>query len=395
MTVSAIASRLFDRYEEYRLDHITPALCRHGEVFPELERLAAGNNGIISIHRLGESLEGRPIPLVSCGRGKTTVLAWSQMHGDEPTATLALIDILQFLAREASGSTWVQEMLSEISFHAIPMLNPDGAEVYRRETATQIDMNRDARLEATPEGKLLRKVRAKLKPEFGFNLHDQSLSTVGTSNKVVALAFLAPPGDESGSSTLTRVRAMRVIALIVKALDRFAGGHFAAYDDTYEPRAFGDAMQSWGTSTILIESGQWPKDPEKQFIRKLNFVGLLSALRSIGNNSYQDAELGGYTGLQKNGKRAYHYIVHDVLLHHHSGWSHRVDLGLEVDPASRRQPTPTGEVVRVKEVGDLRGFGALETIHARGRKLPVTALPLDEPIPLSRILDLLQVYHGS
>ncbi len=395
MTVSAIASDLFDRYEQYRLDHLTPATCRHREIAPELTRLAAKTKNLIAIHRLGDSLEGRSISLVSCGTGKIPILAWSQMHGDEPTATLALADVMNFLAHEGSKTEWVRQMLSELTIHAIPMLNPDGAEVFRRETAAQIDMNRDVRLEATPEGKLLRKARGRIKPEFGFNLHDQSLSTVGTSENIVALAFLAPPPDESGSSTLTRVRAMRVIALIVKALDAFAGGHFAAYDDTFEPRAFGDAMQSWGTSTVLIESGQWPKDPEKQFIRKLNFVGLLTALRCIGNGSYQDAELTGYTGLQHNGKRAYHVVVNDVLLHHHNGWSHRVDLGLELDPSSRRQPSGVGDIVRVKEVGDLRGFGALETIHARGRKLPVSALPLDEPIPLSRILDLLQIYHGS
>ena len=37
---------------------------------------------------IGRSLNGRPIRAVTFGEGKTTVLLWSQMHGDEATATM-------------------------------------------------------------------------------------------------------------------------------------------------------------------------------------------------------------------------------------------------------------------------------------------------------------------
>jgi hypothetical protein len=43
---------------------------------------------------------------VTHGHGPTTVLLWSQMHGDESTATMALADIFAFLGREPRTTPW-------------------------------------------------------------------------------------------------------------------------------------------------------------------------------------------------------------------------------------------------------------------------------------------------
>ncbi len=398
MTATRFAAHLFNRHGECSLGHLRPFTCKHSVVIPELERIAGDSAGVLSLRPLGESTEGRSIMMVSCGRGKTPVLLWSQMHGDEPTATLALLDIFSYLSSAVPEEDWIQSMLSDITLHAIPMLNPDGAERMQRQTAVLIDMNRDARAVATPEAKILKAAQRKLSPSFGFNLHDQGLSSVGTSPNVSALAFLAPASDQSRSRPQSRVRAMRVAALMVQSLRQFIDGHMSAYDDTYEPRAFGDGMQSWGTSTVLIESGHWPNDPEKQFIRKLNFVAILSALRGIANHSYQDAELEHYAMLPVNGKTIYHYIIHDLLVEYPGGWSHRVDVGLELEPSKNRPPvdgTTAEPVVTVREIGDLRGFGALESIKAHGRRLTGGTLTLDQSLPLRMVYDLLQMYRGG
>ena len=398
MTATLLAGDLFARYEEFARTDLRPFNCKHARIVSEMQQLVRESGGLLNMRRLGDSLEGRTINLVSCGTGKTTVLLWSQMHGDEPTATLAMMDMFAFLASASHREPWVRSMLSDVCIHAIPMLNPDGAERLQRHTAVQIDMNRDARAGVTPEGTILRSAQRTLNPLFGFNLHDQALSSVGMTPKVAALALLAPAGDEARSLPLTRVRAMRVAALIVQSLQQFIGGHMASYDDTFEPRAFGDTMQGWGTSTVLIESGHWPGDPEKKFVRKLNVVALLCALRSIGNQSYQDTELEYYQSLKPNGKRIYDYILHGLLLEYPGGWSHRVDVGLEVDPKNNPWPADGSAmqpVVTVKEIGDLHGFGALEPIDARGRRLAVGALALEQSLSLEHVFDLLQMYHGT
>ena len=151
--------------------------------------LVARSGGLISMERAGESFEKRPISLLRIGSGPVNILLWSQMHGDEPTATMAIVDILRFALHHRARPE-MEHLLSSITMHFLPMLNPDGAERFQRRTAQGIDMNRDALALVTPEARLLRDTQAKLKPTFGFNLHDQELSTVAQSKRLTAVALL-------------------------------------------------------------------------------------------------------------------------------------------------------------------------------------------------------------
>ena len=390
MTPAALAKHLFSTYEQYKLDYLTPATCKHEPVLLELLELVTRSNKRFSMEEIGASLEGRSINLITTGRGNKRILLWSQMHGDEPTATLALMDMINFLVLE-HNEEWVKEMLSEVTLCCIPMLNPDGADRVERRTSAGIDMNRDAVALATPEARILRDMQRRLKPSFGFNLHDQELSTVGNSRNVTAMALVAPALDEKKTKPIGRLRAMRVGAYIARTLTHFADGHIATYDDTFEPRAFGDNMQLWGTSTILIESGQWPNDREKNFIRKLNYVAFLSAFRAIANGAYQDVDLDYYTNLKPNTKWMYDIVIRDVILDAGNGWSHNVDVGLTIDPVATRNATRS--VVTIKDLGDLHTYAGLETIAGNKRKVSSQELRVGTTLPLSDLLDRLQVYY--
>ena len=394
MTPNALATHLFSTYEKYRLFYLRPANCRHREIVAEMRDLVSRGNDLLSFGELGKSAEGRSIHQISFGRGEKKVLLWSQMHGDESTATLALMDILNMLVEDQGKESWVSEMLEQTSVYVIPMLNPDGAERIQRHTSVQIDMNRDARSLITPEARLLRDAQRRLRPAYGFNLHDQGLSSVGVTPKVAALSLLAPALDEKRSAPPVRLRAMRICALITRALSQFVGGHIATYDDANEPRAFGDSMQSWGTSTVLIESGHWPGDPDKLFIRKLNYIALLTAIRAIGNGSYQDTEMDWYRQLLPNGRMMYDLIIRGVELHDGSGgWSGRADIGLMYDPPPhKRNEKEAAIAVRCAEIGDLRFHGALEELNASGRRLSAAHVPVDAVVPLARITDALQIH---
>jgi hypothetical protein len=306
------------------------------------------------------------------------------------------MDILNMLVEDQGKESWVSEMLEQTSVYVIPMVNPDGAERIQRHTSVQIDMNRDARALVTPEARLLRDAQRRLKPAYGFNLHDQGLSSVGVTPKVAALSLLAPALDENRSAPPVRLRAMRICALITRALSQFVGGHIATYDDAYEPRAFGDGMQSWGTSTVLIESGHWPGDPDKLFIRKLNYIALLTAIRAIGNGSYQDTEMDWYRRLLPNGRMMYDIIIRGVELHNGSGgWSARVDIGLMYEPPPhKRIDRDAGIAVRCAEIGDLSLHGALEELDGGGRRLNAAHVAVDAVVPLDRITDALQIHFA-
>ena len=263
----------------------------------------------LSRERVGESAERRPLRMVSFGEGEVAVLAWSQMHGDESTASMALADICSFLGRSPDHPL-AQSLRRRLSLRFIPMLNPDGAARFQRHNAAGIDINRDARRLATSEGRTLKAVRDRVRPDFGFNLHDQSTRfRVGASDRMAAIALLAPAYNEAREVNRRRRAAMRVCGVVRRAVERMVDGNVTRYDDTFNPRAFGDLMGAWGASTILIESGGWRGDPEKQYLRRVNFVAILCALASIADGSHAGVDLALYDGLPPNGR-----LVSDLLL---------------------------------------------------------------------------------
>ena len=270
------SGKLFQKYSEFKEKQITERRLRHENIMPLLEKLESKNN--IQIQKVGESIEGRSLNLISLGEGDTDVFLWSQMHGDESTATMAIFDILNFF----NSSEFEEEkemMLNNIKIHFLPMLNPDGAEKFTRRNALGVDVNRDALRLQSPEAKTLKRIRDSLDADFGFNLHDQSkYYNAERTEKPATISFLAPAYNYEKDVNEVRGNAMKVIVQMNKVLQKFAPGQVGRYNDDFEPRAFGDNIQKWGTSTILVESGGYPEDPEKQEIRKLNFVSILSAL---------------------------------------------------------------------------------------------------------------------
>jgi len=263
----------------------------------------ARSSDLLRVEEVGRSGEGRPLRTVSFGNGPTVVFLWSQMHGDESTASMALADIYNLVARNPDQPL-VRAILAGVTVHTLPMLNPDGAQRFQRRNAQGIDINRDARSLSTPEARTLKAVRDRLSPDVGFNLHDQGIGTrVGQTDRGVAIALLSPPFDDSREVNDVRHRAMEIMGVMIRAMDPMVGGHVAKYNDTFNPRAFGDLITQWGTSTILIESGGWADDPEKQYLRKVNFVAILAALESIATDSYQGVGREDYLALPPNGRR--------------------------------------------------------------------------------------------
>lgn len=308
----------------------------------------------------GHSAEGREIHRLTFGTGPVTVLLWSQMHGNESTASMALADMVRFFA-ERPDHTTAQAISTGATVHLIPMLNPDGAERFQRRNAQGIDVNRDARRLETPEGQLLKRVRDQLDPEFGFNLHDQDARIrVGDTDAGVAIALLAPAFNEARDVDEKRRRAMKVASLLVQAMEPLVGGHMAKYDDSFNPRAFGDLIGAWGSSTILIESGGWRDDPQKQHLRRTNFVGILAALEAIATGAYAGHDVAVYESLAFNGRRVPDLLVMGGTLAVPGRPTLRADLLVNYD----RPLLEEGGII--EDIGDLEGSEATDTLRVDG-----------------------------
>ncbi|HET9274758.1 MAG TPA: M14 family zinc carboxypeptidase [Gemmatimonadales bacterium] len=344
----------------YRVEAIDSRRFTHAEYWRAVRPATAGD--ALRVETVGRSIHEREIRSVTFGQGGTTVLLWSQMHGNESTATMALADIFAFLAaREAHPLR--DRLRRALTVVFVPMLNPDGGELFRRENAVGIDVNRDARAMATPEARALKELRDRLRPDFGFNLHDQNARTrAGSDGPPAAIALLAPAYDEEKGYNEVRTRARLVAAGIVRDLEVEIRGRIARYDDTFNPRAFGDLMQRWGTSTVLIESGALPDDPEKQRLRALNVAAILGALDAIATRSFTRADPDAYEKLPRNAGGAVDLLVRGgrIVIPGRPPAEIAADVALTFDDAVAR----TGP--RLREVGDLETVVALDTIDARG-----------------------------
>lgn len=365
----AWADELLIRYDRYKENAIADRRFKHAEVAPLILKFS-GKKGF-EVREKGRSVEGRPVYLVKYGNGPVKVLLWSQMHGDEPTATMALLDLFNFLSASDEFDSVRSLLREELTLYFLPMLNPDGAEEYQRRNALDIDINRDALRLQTPEGRLLKAVRDEVDADWGFNLHDQSrYNSVGLSPGEATFAFLAPAFDSAKSVNETRKNAMQLIVTMNRWLQQYIPGQVARFDDTFEPRAFGDNMQRWGTRTILVECGGLDGDAEKQKIRKLHFGMLVLALDAIARKSYEAHSIQAYNDIAYNNRRLFDLIIREVRVEK-GGKSFIADLGFQRNEHSYDSQRRFYYSSTISDLGDLSTHNAYEELHAGG----YTALP--------------------
>ncbi len=351
----SISESLFTEYENYKESTITHRKFKHSDIKPLIDELRSENG--FSITALGRSIQGRSISMVSIGNGATNVLLWSQMHGDESTATMAIFDIFNYLKKN-------KEILNNLSLHFIPMLNPDGAEVFKRRNAIGIDINRDALRLQSPESKILKAARDSLQADFGFNLHDQSsYYNAKRTNKPATISFLAPAYNYEKDINKTRGNAMKIIVQMNDIIQKYAPGQVGRYTDEFEPRAFGDNIQKWGTSTILIESGGYKDDPEKQFIRKLNFVSILGAIHSISTNNYENIPIKKYSEIPKNDRKLFDLKLTNVTIQY-LGKNYTIDLGINTTNIESKENNSSYQIGFLREIGDLSTYYGYKNIDA-------------------------------
>jgi hypothetical protein len=119
-------------------------------------------------------------------------------------------------------------------------------------------------------------------------------------------------------------------------------------------------MQQWGTSTVLIESGAMPDDGEKQQLRAVNVIAILSALDAMARGSWRNADPDAYESIPVNSRSAVDVLVRGGSLVLPGAEPVRVDVALNYEePVARREP-------RVREVGDLARVIALDTLDVAG-----------------------------
>jgi len=362
---SNLTENLFHTYQKYFESRLSNKRFTHTDILPLIKN--AGEKKILTINLLGHSIEQREIVSLEYGEGETTILLWSQMHGDEPTATMALFDIFNFFNTAEDGFDDLRTSIKKnLRLIFVPMLNPDGAERIIRQNAAGIDLNRDAMRSQSPESKILIELVEKYKPDFAFNLHDQDFRwAVGTSDKLAAISLLAPVYDYDKSINQSRSKAIKLIADLRSDFEKYLPGQIARYKDDFEPRSFGDIISGRNTSTILIECGRDRNDSNKAFHRKLNFMMLLSAFNKIIIKGYEERSENEYFAIPTNGNFMFDLILRNVKLPFKN-------LECVVDMAINREEIYEGAsrvpklISSILDIGDLSTLKGLEEYDCTG-----------------------------
>ncbi|NDV79575.1 M14 family zinc carboxypeptidase [Dysgonomonas sp. 511] len=155
--------------------YVTPSFHKKGyvkydELIKYIEKTIAGKD-YISLQYIGNTQKGKQIPAVVFGKSnnpKSKVMLTGRVHGDEPGSTEALLLVIDKLVNDPTFASLVENL--EIAI--LPMVNIDGGDKLKRQTANGLDLNRDMSKLATPENQALRKFFNEFAPDVELDLHE-------------------------------------------------------------------------------------------------------------------------------------------------------------------------------------------------------------------------------
>lgn len=358
-TNAQTSSEFSELWEKEHVTKILPSNVRHKNLKAYLDDLRKTG---VKMAEVGRSVSNREIYQAEFGNGPLKVFLWSQMHGDEPTATSALIDLFTILQKNRDKE-WVRNMSTKMTIRVVPMLNPDGAETYIRRNMQGLDINRDAVTLKSPEAQLLKKLRDEWSPDIGFNLHNQNaLTTVGQTYKQAAISFLVVFGDAEKTTSEGHERNKRLVSAMMQAIQGFIPGHMGRYDDGYASTAFGDNFSAWGTPVILIETGALHGKSE-MFLVKMNFIAIATALKALADGSEKTVSPVAYDQLPNNSSgRLFYFIFRNASVVNILKPEEVTITDIGANTERRRAEFTAPTVVR--RLGDLTAFAGLEEFDA-------------------------------
>jgi hypothetical protein len=149
----------------------------YDEVVKECTKLGRSNE----VETIGLSKYGNKILLVSVGNGDKPVLVVCRQHGNEPTATEAMLEYMEEIEKQPIGD--------KIRLFVIPVANPDGAKIYEylcKNNRTSLltsyaarsgrpylgDINRDHKKRKTPEAQAIFNTVKRVQPKLILDLHN-------------------------------------------------------------------------------------------------------------------------------------------------------------------------------------------------------------------------------
>lgn len=315
------------------------------------------------ISQVGSSYLGKPIYMLSLGNGRTKVLAWSQMHGNESNATHAMLDLLEIFKTETGLE---EDLFSKIRLDFIFMLNPDGAGKWTRRNALDIDMNRDFIKLSSKEFPILKNIAESGNYDYALNLHEQRTIFTSDGKHPATLSFLAPAENFERTATETRKKSMAVISKIYTQLRDLIPNQIARYSDEFYPSSTGDNFTKMGIPTILYEGGHFPDDYKREGTRKYYTIALYEGLKAISELKGATENWEKYLEIPENCESHYDIIYRNVKLN--TDFHCVLDVAVQYREEIKDGDDEISFIPIVTEVGDCGKKKGWKEIDCTGKK---------------------------
>ncbi|MDO4728161.1 MAG: M14 family zinc carboxypeptidase [Bacteroidota bacterium] len=305
-----------------------------------------GKNNVALI---GHSTQGRAIHQYTFGRGATKLLMWSQMHGNESTTTKAVLDLINFLE-----SNQASVLKDKFTIRIIPMLNPDGALLWTRNNANDIDLNRDAQNLTQEESRILRRIIDDFSPDLCFNLHDQrTIFGLKETKQPATISFLSPSYNPQKEINNVRLKTMKYITIMNSVLQQHIAGQIGRFDDGFNINCIGDKLHSQGISTILIEAGHFPNDYNRDITRKYVLLSILTVLFNWDIKKNDEEVIKEYFNIFQNEKIFFDVIYKNVLINYENT---KKVISFAVQMSESVQQNELSFVGKIAQVDNLEGY---------------------------------------
>lgn len=297
-------------FNKYKVEALHGRYITLEDIEPILQKINTKNE----LNIVGYSVQEKPIYSYQIGTGKTKIFLWSQMHGNESTTTKALFDFLNLLQSDSEIAT---TLLGHFTFYCLPMVNPDGAKLYTRENANQVDLNRDAQNLTQPESIVLRNYFNQVQPDYCYNLHDQrTIFGVTDTKNPATVSFLAPSFNEERSINEVRTKAINVIAVMNEELQKYIPNQVGRFDDSFNINCIGDTFQSMNVPTILVEAGHFQNDYDREQTRKYIFIALFSGFVKLSENDIVNNKIEDYLNIPQNKVAFYDFVYKNIKINY-------------------------------------------------------------------------------
>lgn len=145
----------------------------YSEMMEYLNKLVSEHPDIASLSMIGQSQEGKEIPMIvldnkTSTENKTRVFMQGGLHGNEPASTESMLYLINQILNDAE----CKSLLDKVVLGIIPMANIDGYEKQDRYAANGLDLNRDQTKLMAQETSALKKAFNSFDAEVAIDFHE-------------------------------------------------------------------------------------------------------------------------------------------------------------------------------------------------------------------------------